>query len=137
MPKLFDLKRKILTDLKVELLDEFDRNFHAGLFSTAPGQDGNLRGTVTSFLMIQDMAVTVFGGPSGRTALSSRPIRPTWGCTTGAERSRSHPGCGNTFGTCIAKMPKALPTQSRSVRPTIPSVIECCQRRRSSGKIWL
>ena len=44
---------------------------------------------------------------------------------------------GNTFGTCIAKIPKVLPTQSRSVRPTIPSAIECCQRRRSSGKIWL
>lgn len=36
MPKLFDLKRKILTDLKVELLDEFDRNFQRRAFFDRP-----------------------------------------------------------------------------------------------------
>ena len=36
MPKLFDLKRKILTDLKVELLDEFDQNFQRRAFFDRP-----------------------------------------------------------------------------------------------------
>lgn len=36
MSKLFDLKRKILTDLKVELLDEFDQNFERRAFFDRP-----------------------------------------------------------------------------------------------------
>lgn len=39
MPKLFDLKRKILADLKVELLDEFDRNFERRAFFARPWPD--------------------------------------------------------------------------------------------------
>lgn len=39
-----DLKRKILTDLKVELLDEFDRNFERRAFFDRPWPDRSYPG---------------------------------------------------------------------------------------------
>ena len=137
MPKLFDLKRKILTDLKVELLDEFDRNFQRRAFFDRPWPGRKSPGNGDKLLNDTGYGRNSIRGTIRQNGVEFSTDTPYMGCTTGAERSRSHPGCGNTFGTCIAKMPKALPTQSRSVRPTIPSVIECSQRRRSSGKIWL
>lgn len=62
MPKLFDLKRKILTDLKVELLDEFDRNFERRAFFDRPWPDRSYPGGRGSLLQVTGRGQRSFRG---------------------------------------------------------------------------
>ena len=62
MPKLFDLKRKILTDLKVELLDEFDRNFERRAFFDRPWPDRSYPGGRGSLLQVTGRGRRSFRG---------------------------------------------------------------------------
>lgn len=52
MPKLFNLKRKIMTDLKVELLDEFDMNFERRAFFDRPWPERSYPGGRGSLLQV-------------------------------------------------------------------------------------
>lgn len=137
MPKLFDLKRKILTDLKVELLDEFDQNFQRRAFFDRPWPGRKSPGNGDKLLNDTGYGRNSIRGIIRQNGVEFSTDTPYMGLHNRGGKIKITPRCGNTFGTCIAKIPKVLPTQSRSVRPTIPSAIECCQRRRSSGKIWL
>ena len=57
-----DLKRKILTDLKVELLDEFDRNFERRAFFDRPWPDRSYPGGRGSLLQVTGRGRRSFRG---------------------------------------------------------------------------
>ena len=94
-----DLKRKILTDLKVELLDEFDRNFERRAFFDRPWPDRSYPGGRGSLLQVTGRGRRSFRGTirGGKIKITPRMRKFFWamycqnagGITTSAKKRQA------------------------------------------------